>query len=73
MPRQDLETDRLLPASGGDALLRGTPIAGPRRAVGVVFQAPVLFPRRRVLDNVLFPVDVLRLGRERHEQVAVPI
>ena len=34
----------LLPASDGDALLRGTPIDGPRRDIGVVFQSPVLFP-----------------------------
>ncbi len=58
----------LLPSSGGDALLRGTPIAGPRRDIGVVFQSPVLFPWRTVLDNVLLPVDVQRLDRARHER-----
>ena len=31
----------------------------------MVFQSPVLFPWRTVLDNVLLPVDVQRLGRER--------
>jgi NitT/TauT family transport system ATP-binding protein len=55
----------LLPASRGEARLRGTPILGPRRDIGVVFQAPVLFPWRTVLGNVLLPVDVQRLGRER--------
>ena len=49
---------------GGEALLRGTPIAGPRRDIGVVFQSPVLFPWRTVLDNVLLPVDVQGLDRE---------
>jgi len=63
----------ILPASSGDALLRGTLIAGPRRDIGVVFQSPVLFPWRTVLDNVLLPVDVQRLGRERHEQVGVDL
>jgi NitT/TauT family transport system ATP-binding protein len=63
----------LLPASSGEALLRGTPIAGPRRDIGVVFQAPVLFPWRSVLDNVLLPVDVQRLGRDRHERVALDL
>jgi len=63
----------LLPASGGQALLRGTPIAGPRRDIGVVFQAPVLFPWRTVLDNVLLPVDVQRLDRARHERVALEL
>ncbi|MBI3710392.1 MAG: ABC transporter ATP-binding protein [Proteobacteria bacterium] len=55
----------LLPATQGEAVLRGTPIDGPRRDIGVVFQSPVLFPWRSVLDNVLLPVDVQSLGRER--------
>jgi NitT/TauT family transport system ATP-binding protein len=55
----------LMPASEGEALLNGTPIAGPRRDIGVVFQSPVLFPWRSVLGNVLLPVDVQHLGRER--------
>ncbi len=55
----------LLPASSGTALLRGTPILGPRRDIGMVFQAPVLFPWRTVLDNVLLPADVQRLDRQR--------
>ena len=60
----------LAPPSGGEARLNGTPIAGPRRDIGVVFQSPVLFPWRTVLDNVLLPADVQRLARERAERVA---
>jgi NitT/TauT family transport system ATP-binding protein len=63
----------LLPTSSGLARLRGTPIAGPRRDIGVVFQSPVLFPWRSVLDNVLLPVDVQRLGRDRYEKVALDL
>src|SRR5438874_4869647 len=63
----------ILPASSGEALLRGTLIAGPRRDIGVVFQSPVLFPWRTVLDNVLLPVDVQRLSRERHHQTGVDL
>jgi NitT/TauT family transport system ATP-binding protein len=55
----------ILPASEGEAFLNGTPIAGPRRDIGVVFQSPVLFPWRTVLGNVLLPADVQNLGRER--------
>lgn len=55
----------LIPASQGEALLGGTAIVGPRRDIGVVFQSPVLFPWRTVLDNVLLPVDVQRLGRDK--------
>jgi len=53
----------LLPATKGQVELRGISITGPRRDIGVVFQSPVLFPWRTVLDNVLLPVDVQRLGR----------
>jgi NitT/TauT family transport system ATP-binding protein len=42
----------ILPASSGEARLRGTVIAGPRRDIGVVFQSPVLFPWRTVLDAI---------------------
>jgi NitT/TauT family transport system ATP-binding protein len=54
----------LMPPSGGEALLNGTPIFGPRRDIGVVFQSPVLFPWRNVAANVLLPADVQRLDRE---------
>src|SRR3982074_2805956 len=60
----------LMQASGGSALLNGTPIDGPRRDIGVVFQSPVLFPWRTVLGNVLLPVDVQQLGREKMTQRA---
>src|SRR3984957_7894932 len=55
----------LLPQSEGKASLQGTPITGPRRDIGVVFQSPVLFPWRTVLGNALLPVDVQRLGRDK--------
>jgi len=63
----------LLAPSGGNASLRGTAIQGPRRDIGVVFQAPVLFPWRTVLDNVLLPIDVQGLGRERFLPVAMDL
>jgi NitT/TauT family transport system ATP-binding protein len=63
----------LLPTTSGRAFLRGTLIAGPRRDIGVVFQSPVLFPWRTVLDNVLLPVDVQRLGRQNHGRAALDL
>ena len=63
----------LIPASAGAAFLRGTPITGPRRDIGMVFQSPVLFPWRSVLANVLLPVDVQRLGRERLRAAALDL
>jgi NitT/TauT family transport system ATP-binding protein len=63
----------LLPASEGEVLLRGTPIAGPRRDIGVVFQSPVLFPWRTVLGNVRLPADVQRLPRDTLEARALDL
>ncbi|MEO8159539.1 MAG: ABC transporter ATP-binding protein, partial [Betaproteobacteria bacterium] len=63
----------LIPASQGEARLSGTPIAGPRRDIGVVFQSPVLFPWRTVLGNVLLPVDVQHLDRVRLKQLAMEL
>src|SRR5215472_4737358 len=63
----------LLPATSGEALLAGSPIVGPRRDIGVVFQSPVLFPWRTVLANALLPADVQRLGRRTHERIALDL
>jgi NitT/TauT family transport system ATP-binding protein len=63
----------LMPASSGEAALNGIPITGPRKDIGVVFQSPVLFPWRSVLGNVLLPVDVQRLGREKMHQRAMDL
>jgi NitT/TauT family transport system ATP-binding protein len=53
----------LLPPTEGRADLKGRPIAGPRRDIGVVFQSPVLFPWRTVLENTMLPADVQGLDR----------
>jgi NitT/TauT family transport system ATP-binding protein len=55
------------------ALLNGTPIEGPRKDIGVVFQSPVLFPWRSVLGNVLLPADVQKLSREKMTQRAMDL
>jgi NitT/TauT family transport system ATP-binding protein len=53
----------LLPQTAGEADLKGSPIKGPRRDIGVVFQSPVLFPWRTVLGNVMLPADVQGLDK----------
>jgi NitT/TauT family transport system ATP-binding protein len=63
----------LLPASFGEVKLRSVQITGPRRDIGVVFQSPVLFPWRTVLDNVLLPVDVQKLGRQNSRSRALEL
>ncbi|HYV70531.1 MAG TPA: ABC transporter ATP-binding protein [Pseudolabrys sp.] len=52
--------------TSGELVLAGSPITGPRNDVGVVFQSPVLLPWRSVIDNVLFPIELLRLPRAQY-------
>jgi NitT/TauT family transport system ATP-binding protein len=51
----------LLEPTEGEIRIGETPVRGPRREIGVVFQSPVLLPWRTVLANVLLPVEMLRL------------
>lgn len=52
-----------LPCTGGDIRVRGSPVAGPRRDIGIVFQTATLLPWRNVLQNAMLPVDVQGLDR----------
>jgi NitT/TauT family transport system ATP-binding protein len=63
----------LLPPTSGQARLRGSPINGPRRDIGVVFQSPVLFPWRDVLANVMLPGDVQRLDKAEMRKRALDL
>src|SRR5262245_56372149 len=53
----------LIPASAGRVAVAGTPVAAPRTDIGIVFQNPVLFPWRTVMENVLLPAEVQNLPR----------
>ncbi|RYH02424.1 ABC transporter ATP-binding protein [Salipiger sp. IMCC34102] len=56
--------------TAGQCSVAGESLKGPRRDIGIVFQSPLLFPWRTVLENVLLPVDVQRLGRNSQMSVA---
>jgi NitT/TauT family transport system ATP-binding protein len=56
----------ILTGGSGSLTFGGTPVTGPSRNVGVVFQAPVLLPWRTVLENALLPIDVQNRGRDSH-------
>jgi NitT/TauT family transport system ATP-binding protein len=60
----------LIGVTGGAITIDGTPVAGPRREIGVVFQNPVLLPWRTVLQNVLFPVELQKLPRAEYSDRA---
>lgn len=63
----------LIKATSGELELAGSPITGPRNDVGVVFQSPVLLPWRTVIDNVLFPIELLRLPRAQYHDRAMDL
>lgn len=54
----------------GRVVIDGKTVNGPRRDIGIVFQTPLLFDWRTILDNVLLPVDVQKLGREKYTEPA---
>ncbi len=49
----------VVPLSGGAIRIDGRAVEGPQVDIGMVFQTPALPPWRRVLDNVLLPIEVL--------------
>ncbi len=63
----------LIEVSGGQISINGEAVSGPRREVGVVFQQPVLLPWRTVLDNVLFPIELLNLSRAQYKDRAMEL
>ena len=59
----------LIGPSSGQVAIDGVAVEGPRRDIGVVFQAPTLLPWANVLDNVLFPLKILhRLAPDSPEK-----
>ncbi|HEY7678312.1 MAG TPA: ABC transporter ATP-binding protein [Candidatus Methylomirabilis sp.] len=51
----------LLSKTKGEVQLSGTPVNGPRRDIGIVFQSSVLLPWRTVLQNTLLTAEILAL------------
>src|SRR2546426_1676622 len=60
----------LLPATSGKVFVNGTPVDGPLKNVGMIFQAPVLLKWRSVLGNVLLPVEFAKLDSAGHVKKA---
>jgi NitT/TauT family transport system ATP-binding protein len=53
--------------SSGALSVDGQRIDGPRKDNGIIFQDATLLPWKSVLDNVLFPLDILKLSRSEFE------
>ncbi len=54
----------LLKPTGGSVSVGGSPVEGPIKGIGFVFQKPVLFDWYRVLANVLAPVELAGLRKK---------
>lgn len=63
----------LTDVTAGEIVINGTPVRGPRREIGVVFQSPVLLPWRTVLQNVMFPVELLKLPEQEYRARALDL
>ena len=59
--------------SSGELRLAGASVVGPRRDTGVIFQDATLLPWRSVLDNVLFPIEILKLPMAQHRDRAMEL
>jgi NitT/TauT family transport system ATP-binding protein len=63
----------LVPPTSGTVRVSGSEVRAPYRDVGIVFQDPTLYEWRRVLENVLLPVQIQRLDRGRFKQRALEL
>jgi len=57
-------------STGGRVNLDSTPVTGPRRDIGIIFQDATLLPWKTALENVLFPIRILKMPVENFRQRA---
>jgi NitT/TauT family transport system ATP-binding protein len=53
-------------ATSGRIVVAGSDMSGPRDSIGIMFQDPTLLPWMTVMDNVLFPIRILRRPLSDH-------
>jgi NitT/TauT family transport system ATP-binding protein len=63
----------LLPPSEGEIRVDGRVVKSPHRDVGIVFQSALLLPWRRVLENVMMPVEVKGLPVDEYRKRALAL
>jgi NitT/TauT family transport system ATP-binding protein len=54
----------LLSKTSGTVLINDKPVVGPLGNVGIVFQTSILLRWRSVLENVMLPIEIMRLKKE---------
>ncbi len=58
----------LLRPDSGDIVIFGNKVRGPVKIAGMAFQNPNLLPWRKVVDNVLLPLEIVEPHRRRFRQ-----
>src|SRR6185312_2514752 len=53
--------------SAGTVRIQNDPVVVPRREIGIVFQDAVLLPWKTALENVLFPIRIMKLPLADYE------
>jgi NitT/TauT family transport system ATP-binding protein len=56
--------------TSGTISVGGTPMTGPRTSIGIMFQDSTLLPWKSALDNVLFPIRVLKRPVDQYRDAA---
>lgn len=63
----------LLEPTHGTVVFEGEALQRPSRKIGVMFQSPVLFPWRTILENVLLPVEIFGLKKADYRERAMSL
>jgi NitT/TauT family transport system ATP-binding protein len=56
--------------TAGSIRLADAPVAAPRRDIGIIFQDATLLPWKSALENVLFPIRIMRLPLDKYRDRA---
>src|ERR1700709_15883 len=63
----------LLAPSSGEILVEGEKVTKPHGNVGIVFQNSLLLPWRNIIGNVMLPIDMKKLSREKYRPRATAL
>jgi len=63
----------LLPYEKGTVTVRGQEVKNPVDGIGMVFQTPALLPWRKVLQNVLLPIEIMKEDEKKYRKKALEL
>lgn len=63
----------LLSVSSGKVCINGNEVLEPQAGMGIVFQNPALLAWKKVLGNVLFPIDAFGLDKKNFKDKAIEL